>query len=304
MTASGWSRLACHARRAIGPALRQPPPEAWDAEQAADERPGRQEQHVGTRARPEVERDVAAGADDAHRLTGELERVVDLAVLERDVAEREVGDVGRHVERSPVGDLDRAEPVDLAEPGDGLAAAFEEAGVEVAGVHRRELAGERARHAADPAADLDDGALVGAVRAQPEHVEVREHLVVAGRDELVDGELRAGLVVEHPSGLPDDLVGARVLLARRAPLSSRGSAGGGGPSRDCARRPADSTLARSRRWTAVGRRPSTGVREAAPSRPVRCRARTRCGGRGRRVRGRVSRRRPRSGSSTSRSSRC
>ena len=89
-------------------------------------------------------------------------------MLERDVAEGEVSGVVGQVERAAVGDLDRAQPVDLAEPADRLVAALEEARIEVAGDHRAELAGEGARHAADAGADLDQraGVVVGSAQTE------------------------------------------------------------------------------------------------------------------------------------------
>ena len=78
--------------------------------------------------------------------------------------------------RAPVGDLDRAQPVDLAEPGHRLPAALEEAGIEVAGVDGAEPPGEGARHAADAAADLDQRPIGRRRRLQPELLEVHRYL--------------------------------------------------------------------------------------------------------------------------------
>ena len=101
---------------------------------AAHDDADRQHERVDARPRAEVEGDLPAGPHDPHRLVDQRHGVVALAVLQRDVAEGDVGDVVGDGEAAAVGDLDRAQPVDLAEPGDRLPAALEEAGVEVAGV--------------------------------------------------------------------------------------------------------------------------------------------------------------------------
>ncbi len=109
-------------------------------------------------------------------------------MLQRDVAEREIGRVGWQIEGATVGDLERAESVTLAEPTDRLVAPLEEPLVEVAGDDRAELAGERARHPADAGADLDEGLLLRVRAAQAERLEVGGHLVVTGCDELGERE--------------------------------------------------------------------------------------------------------------------
>ena len=111
-----------------------------------------------------------------------------------------------------VGDHQGAEPVDLAEPPDRLAATLEEPGVEIAGDHLAVLARERTRHPPDPAADLDQRLLFDVGRPQAEHGEVGRHLLVAGRDELLEREVLTLLVVEDPPGRADDLVAGRLLF--------------------------------------------------------------------------------------------
>ena len=142
-------------------------------------------------------------------------------MLQRDVAERNVGGVRRDVQRLPVGDVDRAEPIDLAELCDGLVSPLEETGVEVARHDRAVLAGERTRHPTDAATDLDERLLVDVRRPEPEHGEVRRHLRVAGRHELREREFRAGFVVEDPPRGPHDVVAARLPFAQLARGSPR-----------------------------------------------------------------------------------
>ena len=193
------------------PLARQPRADAGHPEQ----RPHRRRaaaRRVDARPRAEVEGDLAARLDDPQRLVDEREGVVALAVLQRDVAEGDVGGVVGDRQRAPVGDLDGAQPVDLAEAGDRLPAALEEPGVEVARDDRAEAAGERARHPADAAADLDERALVVVAVEELEAVEVDGHLVVAGGDELGERQRVARLVVEHPARRLDDFVGGRLLL--------------------------------------------------------------------------------------------
>ena len=108
---------------------------------AAHDDADRQHERVEARPGPEVEGDLPAGPDDPQRLVDERQGVVAVAVLQRDVAERDVGGVVGDAQAAAVGDLDRAQAVDLAEAGDGLPAALEEAGVEVAGVDACRSAG-------------------------------------------------------------------------------------------------------------------------------------------------------------------
>ena len=101
-------------------------------------------------------RDRAARPSDPHRLAHQRQGVAAVAVLQRDVAEHDVGDAVGDGERAAVGHLDRPQAVDATVSGHGLAAALEEAGVEVARVDRAEAAGELARHPPDARADLDE----------------------------------------------------------------------------------------------------------------------------------------------------
>ena len=81
-----------------------------------------------------------AGPGDPHRLARQRQRVVVLAVLQRDVAERQVGGVVGDGQRAPVGDVTGLQALGHAELGDGLAAPLEERGVEIAGDHLGEHA--------------------------------------------------------------------------------------------------------------------------------------------------------------------
>ena len=204
-----------------GSALRQPRPDPRDAERCPRHRAEREQEHVGAAAGPVVQGDLAAGPGDTHGLGREVEGVVDVAVLQRDVAERHVRRVRRQVQGLSVGDVDRAEPVDLAEPSDGLVGALQEPGIEVARHDRSVLAGERTGHPTDAAPDLDDRLLVDVRCPEPEDREVRRHFRVTGRHELRERELGAGLVVEHPARRPHDIVAAHLTLAQLARGSPR-----------------------------------------------------------------------------------
>ena len=146
-------------------------------------------------------------------------------MLQGDVAERHVGRVRRDVQRLSVGDVDRSEPIDLAEPSDGFVGALQEPGIEVTRHDRPVFAGERTRHPTDTAADLDDRLLVDVRRPEPEHGEVRRNFRVTGRHELRERELGAGLVVEHPPRRPHDIVAAHLTLTQLARGSPRDQLG-------------------------------------------------------------------------------
>ena len=129
----GSSRLACHARRVEKRRRESPRPDDGGPQQQPHRCAHRQHQRIHTRPRSEVEGDATTGADDSQRLADERQRVVALAVLQRDVAERDIDRVVGDRQRPPVADLDGAQPVDLAEAGDRFPAALEEPGVEVTG---------------------------------------------------------------------------------------------------------------------------------------------------------------------------
>ena len=171
---------------------------------------------VGSGPTAVVQRDLAARLGDADRFGREVERIVGIAVLQRDVAERHIGGVVGEIERLAVGDVARPETLDLAEPADGLERPLEEPGVEVAADDRAELAGEGAGHPADAATDLDQRLLLVVGSTQTELGEVRRHFLVAGRNELFEREIGAGLVVEHPPGGTHDVVAARLAFTRLA----------------------------------------------------------------------------------------
>ena len=142
-------------------------------------------------------------------------------MLQRDVAEGDIRRVRRDVQRLTVGDMDRAEPIDLAEPPHRLVGSLEESGIEVARHHGAVLTRERTGHAPDTAADLDEGLLVDVGRAEAEHREVRRHLRITRGDELFEREFGAGLVVEDPTGGSHDIVTARLTFAHLARGSPR-----------------------------------------------------------------------------------
>ena len=120
--------------------------------------------------------------------SGQRQRVVTDTVLERDVTEGEVDGAVRQIEAASVGDLEGSQTIDAAEAGDGLAAALEEADVEIGGDDMTELAGECRSHAPDARTDLDHRAILVLRVAQAEGLEVGRHLVVAGGDELGQGQ--------------------------------------------------------------------------------------------------------------------
>ena len=107
-----------------------------------------------------VEHDLAARSDDSDRLAREFERVIDVAMLERDVRERQVERVRRLVERTAILDVQRTETIDPTETRHGLVAPFEEPVIEVGRDHGAEFTREGAGHPADAATDLDHGALL------------------------------------------------------------------------------------------------------------------------------------------------
>ena len=106
MTSVGVEPVGLPAEPGDGRRCEQPRPEPGTRHSAAHDR-ARPASSSTSAAGPgaEVQRDVTAGTHDPHRLGDERQRVVELAVLERDVAEREIGDVVGHVERAAVGDL-------------------------------------------------------------------------------------------------------------------------------------------------------------------------------------------------------
>ena len=77
------------------------------AEHAAHQRREREQRRVDHRSGPEVQRDRAARPGDAHRLAHQGQSVAAVTVLQRDVAEHDVGDAVADGERSPVGHFDR-----------------------------------------------------------------------------------------------------------------------------------------------------------------------------------------------------
>ncbi len=221
MTWSGCSRFACQPNRARVRRCDSHVPILGMLNDARATAPERKQDHVGPAAGPVVQGDPATGPGHPHGLGREVEGVVDVAVLQRDVAERHVRRVRREVQSLPVGDVDRAESIDLAEPSDGLVGALQEPCIEVARHDRSVLAGERTRHPTDAAADLDDRLLVDVRCPEPENGEVRRNLRVTGRHELRERELGAGLVVEHPSRRSHDIVAAHLTFAQLARGSPR-----------------------------------------------------------------------------------
>ena len=129
-------------------------------------------------------------------------------MLQGDVAERQVGDTVGDIERAAVENVDRAQAVDPAEPGDRLAAALEEAGIEVAGVHHAKPSRERTRHPSDPGPDLDEHFACRVLAGEPEGLEVHRDLGIPRSDELGERLRVTGFAVEHPAGGLDDVVGA------------------------------------------------------------------------------------------------
>ena len=161
-------------------------------------------------------------------------------MLERDVAEGDVGRVRRQVERLAVGDVAGAQTIDLAEATNGLEAPFKETRVEVARCDVPELTSERAGHPTDAAADLNKALLVEVGRTEAKNRQVRPHLSVTGGDKLLKCEVGALLVVEDPPGTPHDVVTARLPFRDQAsglPGNELGSTSHPG---DCARTMNDS----------------------------------------------------------------
>ena len=127
-------------------------------------------------------------------------------MLERDVAEGDVGRTRGEIERLAIGNVARAEPVDLAETADCLEASLKESGIEVTGRDRSELASECTGHSTDTATDLDERLCLRVRGSKPEDRQIRAHFGITGGDELFQRQVVTLFVVEHPAGPTHHLV--------------------------------------------------------------------------------------------------
>ena len=177
---------------------------------AAHRRADRQHERVDARPRAEVEGDLAARAHDPQRLGDERQGVVALAVLQRDVAE---GDVGRVVGRCRSVRPSATSIVRSRSTLPKRATASRQRSRNPASrsqamtVPKRRVKAHVMRPIPQPIST--QRALVVVAVSELEALEVDGHLVVAGGDELGERQRVAGLVVEDPAGGLDDLVGAR-----------------------------------------------------------------------------------------------
>ena len=103
-TSVGDRRLACQPRRAIERRLEMAGPNFGHSPQRADDLAGRPQQRVAAGPGAVVQHDVTAGATTRTASRRQRQRIVVMAVLERDVAERHVGRVVGQGDRATVGD--------------------------------------------------------------------------------------------------------------------------------------------------------------------------------------------------------
>lgn len=187
-----------------------------ETEKLPHKRSGGQNEGIKPAPTAVVESDHAAGLGNAHRLSTQLESVVVVAMLQRDVAEREIDAIGGEIECLPIDDTQRLEAFDAAKAPDRFKTPFKKPGIEVARDDAAELAGECTRHTPDPAADLDERRVFGALRSEAEDRKVRPSFGVTGGDKLFKCEVVACLVVKHPPRAPDHVVTRRLFFRHSA----------------------------------------------------------------------------------------